>query len=375
MLSRDLLCDNKMISAYKFRLYPNKIQETMMYRHLWLSKNLWNELLAFSKIHYQNYGLFPTKRTLQLMSKNYGIYSQTQRSISHRVSDSIMRVFKLRKKGIECGFPRFKSIERMKSLYYPQATQGFNLETKLKVTPFGEISIKQHRNIKGDIKTLSLKREPTGKWYAIFTAERDAKVKKNRGKAVGIDLGLKTFAILSNGKIVDNPHHLREQEDKLAFLQRNLSMCKKGSENRKKARYKVALLYEKIANTRKDFLHKLSHSLVSRYSKIAMEQLASQKMSEGVLGKHINDAGWSMFANMIRYKAEEAGSEAVFVDPKYTTQECSKCGTRSKKELCDRRHECSSCGLSMDRDLNAARVILNRATVGHIGCNVCGVGI
>jgi len=360
-----------MIITYKFRLYPSKLQDIEMRKHLWISKNLWNELLSFSKEQYQNYGLFPTKRTLQSMSKVTGLFSQTRQEVSHRVFESIMRVFKLRKKGIDCGFPRFKSFDRMKSLYYPQA--GFELGTKLKVTPFGELSIVKHRKIKGDIKTLSLKREPTGKWYAIFTAERDAKVKRNRGKAVGIDLGLKTFATLSNGKIVDNPRHLKEHEDKLAFLQRNLSRCKKGSNNRFKMKHRVALLHEMVANTRKDFLHKLSHSLVSRYSKIAMEKLASKEMSEDGLGKHINDAGWGMFANMIRYKAEEAGSKVIFVDPKYTTQECNRCGTLSKKELCDRRHDCPSCGLSMDRDLNAAKVILKRATAGYAGCNACGV--
>ena len=357
--------------VYKFRIYPTKLQEIELKKHLWLSKNLWNNLLSFSKDHYQSYDLFPTKNTLQMMSKGEGMYSQTRQEVSHRVFESIMRIFKLRKKGIKCGFPRFKNIDRTKSLYYPQS--GFELNKKLSVTPFGELSIVKHRRIKGEIKTLSLKREPTGKWYAIFISEYEPKIKINKGKEIGIDLGLKSFATLSNGKIISNPKHLQKQEDKLAFLQRNLTRCKKGSHNRNKARYKVALLHEKVSNTRKDFLHKLSDKLTSRYSRIIMEDLQSKDMVENGFGKEINDTGWGMFANMIRYKAEEAGSEAVFVDPKYTTQECSKCGTRSRKTLAERTHKCPACGLKLDRDVNAAKVILKRATAGLVGCNACEV--
>jgi putative transposase len=361
-----------MIRAYKFRLYPSKLQDTEMRRHLWLSKNLWNELLAHAKQVYEATKKFPKKTELQSMVKGKGMYSQTQQCVSHRVFESIKRVFTLKKKGISCGFPRFKSFDRMKSLQYPQS--GFKLGAKLKVTPFGEISIKQHRDIKGEVKTLSLKREGSGKWYAIFTAEEEVTPKKNKGGEVGIDLGLKSFATLSNGEVVSNPRHLRQHEDKLAFLQRNLSRCTKGSKNRYKAKHKVALLHERVANTRRDFLHKLSTSLVSQYSKIVMEDLAPKQMSEKNFGKSIHDAGWGMFSNMIRYKAESAGCEAVFVDPKNTTKECSKCGVLSKKHLWDRVHLCPSCGYSADRDLNAAQVILKRATLGHSGCNACGVG-
>ena len=175
-----------MIRSYKFRLYPSKSQELEMKKHLWLAKSLWNELLAFVKEHYQIYGMFPTKGTMQLMAKNYGMYSQVQQNVAHKVIDAVWRMITLRKKGIDCGFPRFKSVDRMKSLHYPQNDNGFNLGNKLKVTPFGELSIVQHRKIKGDIKTLTIKREPTGKWFAIFTAEREARIRKNRGgKKIG----------------------------------------------------------------------------------------------------------------------------------------------------------------------------------------------
>ena len=338
-----------------------------MCSHLKISKNLWNELLAYSKEYYAKEEKFPKKSELQSMVKGKGLYSQVQQCVSHKVYGSIKRFFMLRKKGIKCGFPRFKSFDRMKSLNYPQS--GFKLGKKLKVTPFGEISIRQHREIKGKIKTMSLKREPSGKWFAIFTAEQEIEPKANNGGQVGIDLGLMSFATLSNGTAIDNPRHLKKHESKLAFLQRKISKRRKGSKNRLKAKHKVALLHEKIANARKDFLHKFSSKLVSAYSLIAMERLAPKEMAEKNFGKSIHDAGWSMFANMIRYKAEEAGCEVVFVNPKNTTKECSSCGVLSEKTLMDRMHNCPVCSLSADRDINAAKVILNRAMAGTARSN------
>jgi len=357
--------------AYKFRIYPSKKQEEQMRQHLWLAKNLWNEMLEHSKQTYKDFGYFPTRNTMQLIVKDYGLYSQTQQEVAHRVFNSLMRVFKLRKKGVECGFPRFKSFDRMKSLNYPQS--GFSLDKKLKVTPFGEISIKKHREIKGRIKTLTLKKESSGKWFAVFTAEEEILLpKENKGEAVGIDLGLKTFATLSNGEMIKNPRHLMKHEDRLAFIQRKFSKKKKRSSNRKRAKVRIARLHEKVADTRKDFLHKTTTDLVNIYSFIALEKLASQEMAEQHYGKQINDAGWNMFANMLAYKAEGAGCRMVFVDPRNTSKTCSQC--QSIKEdltLWDRIYTCPACGLSMDRDLNAARNILIRATPGQGGSNAC----
>ncbi|MBI3412755.1 MAG: IS200/IS605 family element transposase accessory protein TnpB, partial [Candidatus Aenigmarchaeota archaeon] len=250
---------------------------------------------------------------------------------------------------------------------------GFKLGRKLKVTPFGEISIKKHREIEGKVKTLTLKKESSGKWFATFCVEQERKESRiNNGKKVGIDLGLMKFAVLSDGKVIKNPKHLEQHEEKLAQSQRQLSKKKKGSNNRRKAKSKAARLHEKVSNARADFLHKTSTSLVNDYSLIALEKLASQEMSEQNFGKQINDAGWNTFANMISYKAESAGCKIVFVDPKNTTKMCSDCGELVEKELSERVHNCPSCGLSIDRDLNAARNILIRATVGQTGSNACG---
>jgi len=359
--------------AYKFRIYPSKNQEELLNKHLWLAKNLWNELLAHCKQLYKDFGYFPTKNTLQLMVKNYGLYSQTQQEVAHRVYNSVMRVFKLKKRGIKRGFPRFKSIERIKSLHYPQYETGFWLDKKLKVTSFGEISIKRHREIKGKIKTLTLKRESSGKWFAIFSVKEEKPMpKENKGDAVGIDLGLMNFATLSDGMRIDNPRYFKKHEERLAFIQRKFNFHRKRSKNHKKAKIKVAKLHEKISDCRRDFLHKISTELVNDYSVIALEKLSSKEMAEENYGKQINDAGWNMFASMLAYKAEGAGCRVVFVDPKDTSKTCSRCGNiRNSLSLWDREYICSNCGLSVDRDINAARNILTRATPGQGGSNAC----
>lgn len=359
--------------AYKFRLYPSKIQEKQMLHHLILAKDLWNELLAHSKRMHQNFGLFPNKTTLITMAKKYGLFSQSQQEIAGRICKSIRKFLKLKKQRKEGGFPRFKSIDRMKSLNYPQA--GFKLkEKKLYANPFGKINIKQHREIKGKIKTLTLKRMPTGKWFACFVVEElPIQPKQNAGEKIGIDLGLKNFVTLSNGVKIENPCHLKKYEERLAFLQRRKDRKQKKSHNQKKDNLRISKMHEKIADTRTDFLHKLSTKLVNDFSLIALEKLAIQQMTEQNFGKQINDAGWGTFAKMLAYKAEGAGCQMVFVNPKNTTKQCSQCGAMIEKTLGDRIHKCF-CGLEIDRDENASINILAKATVGITGINASGIG-
>ena len=357
--------------TYRFRIYPSKAQEKQMHQHLWLAKNLWNELLEHSKNTYRNFDKFPTKNSLQIMVKNTGLFSQTSQEIAHRVRGSVWRYVELRKAGNRrAGFPRFKSMNRMHNLHYPQF--GFSLGKKLNVTPFGEIQIVQHREIKGKIKTLTLKREASGKWFACFAVEEIPIIKASNGGArIGIDLGLKNLATFSNGLMIKNPQHIKKHQEKIAFLQR-ASDRKKGSKNRRKAKKRVAVEFEKLKNTRRDFRHKLSRNLVDSYSFIALENLASQKLAQQNFGRQINDAGWGELANMLRYKAESAGCEVVFVNPKDTTRACCICGNIVDMPLTVRTYDCQLCGNNMDRDLNAACNILKRATVGITGSNACG---
>ncbi|MFH1222472.1 MAG: transposase [Candidatus Micrarchaeota archaeon] len=374
--------------AYKFRLYPNKEQRQEMQTHLWLSKNLWNDMLELTKDLYNQYGYFATTKALREIAKNSGLFSQTAQDVEARLNKSIRGMIARRKKKINTGFPRFKNIDRVKSLTYPQS--GFSLgNKKLKVTPFGEINIKKHREIQGEIKTLMLKREPSGKWFAIFTAEAAVQpIPMKEGESIGIDLGLMAFATLSNGEKIKKPKHMRIYEDKLADAQRELSTKRKGSKNRRKAKIIIGRIYQKVANTRKDWLHKTANTLLSQYSLIALEKLDVQGIAKEH-GRGTGDAAWSIFTNILSYKAESAGCEVVFVNPKNTTKQCSGCSEMVRKELHERQHNCPSCGLNMDRDLNAAINILNvatssrnscgqksqhKATDGQTGSNACGDG-
>jgi putative transposase len=362
----------KATRAWKFRLYPTKSQTKEMQTHLWLSKNLWNDGLELAKQLYADYQKFPTKSTYQVISKNSGLYSQTAQDVFIRLDLAIKAKVRRKKAGLKGGFPRFKSMDRTKSLHYPQS--GFSITgKKLKVTPFGKISIKLHRPVEGKIKTMTLKKEATGKWYAILTSEIEVEsVPQNNGIPVGMDLGLMNFAVLSDGTSIKNPRHLKKHQDNLRIKQKALSRAKRGSSNRKKAKKCLAIIHEKVRNTRRDFLHKLSRKLVHSHSLIALEDLASQEMAEQMLGKSIHDAGWSEFISMLSYKAEGAGSRVVLVNPANTTKLCSGCGEMVEKELRERQHNCPSCGLSISRDHNAAINILKRATGGTPGSNSCG---
>lgn len=365
------------MKAYKFRIYPTRTQDIQMRKHLWLAKELWNDLLAHSKFMLDCFDKVPSVDSLQIMAKGWGMFSQTQQEISHRVNIATMRFFKLRKKGIKVGFPRFKSFNRMKSLHYPQYGTGFSLDEKLNVNPFGPIKIKQHREIKGTIKTLALKREASGKWFAIFTVEEPPTASRiNKGPEVGIDVGLKCFAKISDENSISNPRHFKKYEDELAQAQRRLSRKKKGSKNRYRAKKKVAMVHEKIGNVRLDFLHKTSTMLVNKYSFIGIEDLSVQKMAMNGLGKSINDAGWGTLAQFLNYKAGNAGSLVVAVDPRNSTKTCHRCHHVQDMPLWERIYRCPDCGLVMDRDLNSAKYIfqLAKATPGHDGSNASGDG-
>jgi putative transposase len=288
-----------------------------------------------------------------------------------RLLKAIALVFSKKKQGQKAGFPRFKSFERVKSFTYPQS--GFKLfEKEVELSKIGTIEIRKHRDLNGEIKTLTIKKSPSGKWFAIFTSELDQEAPtKKPGEQVGLDLGIEHFAYLSNGKIIENQRHLKKTAKKLKKEQRRLSRKQKGSKNRRKARTKVAIAYENLVNKRRDFLHKVTHSLVNSYSLIALENLNVSALSKGFLAKEILDCSFAEFTNLLHYKAEEAGCEIKLVNPAYTTQQCSNCSLIQKKLLVERRHHCS-CGADMPRDLNSAINIYTKATCGQQGSNACG---
>jgi len=342
-----------------------------MSRHLQACKDLWNSLLEYAKAYHGETGKFPSRKQLYLKTKGTAVFSQIAQNIADRLAKALHGMLVRKNAGIQAGFPRFKPIERMKSFTYPQF--GFRLvDNRLELSGIGRIAIKKHRELEGKIKTLTVKRSASDKWYAIFTTmvEKE-KPEKKEGPVAGIDLGIENFACLSDATIIENPRHLLQAEERLKKAQKRLSGKKKGSKNRRKARLKVAICHERLTGKRRDFLHKTSRRLVEKYSFLALENLNVAGMTRGFLAKYVLDCSWAEFTGMLRYKAESAGCELVLVEPAHTTSKCSNCGLVRKKSLAERWHECP-CGASMHRDLNAAINILGRATVGTTVSQACG---
>jgi putative transposase len=349
--------------AWKYRIYPSRKHNKELNNYLNTCKNLWNSLLEYTKEYYDETKKFPSRKQLYLLSKDTNLYSQVGQNVADKLVKSLKVMIAKKKAGKKAGFPRFKSFDRMRSFTYPQF--GFKLSDKLELSGLGSIMIKKHRNIQGQIKTLTIKKSPSRKWFAIFTSEVEiAEPQKKQKPKTGIDLGIEYFAYLSNDSKIENPRHLKRAELILKRLQQQLSRKKKGSKNRRKARLKVALSHEKVTNTRRDFLHKTSRKLVESFSFIAMENLNVLGLAKSFLAKHVLDCSWAEFLNMLHYKAAEAGSEIVLVNPAHTSAKCSSCGLVQKKSLAERWHDCV-CGESMHRDLNAAKNILTRATHGQ----------
>ncbi len=360
----------KVMRAWKYRLYPSRSQEKILDRHLYECKTIWNSLLAYAKENYEETRKFPARKQLYLRTKETNMFSQVAQNVADRLAKSLKGFVAKRKAGRKAGFPRFKSIERVRSFTYPQF--GFKLNDRLGLSGIGNVAIRKHREMDGEIKTLVIKRSPSGKWHAIFTTESERKMpERNKTPPVGIDLGIETFAYLSDGSRIENPRNLRLAEERLKLAQRRMSNKTKGSSNRAKNRKAVAIAYEKLTNKRRDFLHKVSSNLVKNHSLIAMEALNNEGLARGFLAKEVLDCSWAEFVSMISYKAEGAGCEVVLVNPAYTSQMCSNCGLIQKKTLAERWHDCA-CGASMHRDLNAALNILQRATGGTPGSKACG---
>ncbi len=347
-----------------------------------------------------------------------GVYSQVLQNCADRLAKAFDNFFgraKRKKRGehIKAGYPRFK--KRVRSITYPQS--GFGIDgNRLKVSRIGRIPVVLHREIEGKIKTLTLKRMPSGEWFAVLSCEVPAentdlpkanldspegesvnREHPNREKEMGIDVGISSFATLSDGTKAGNPRFLIKAEKRLKRAQRRLSRKKKGSKNRRKARHKVAILHGKVGDQRSDFLHKTARICADSYGFIAVEDLnVSGMVQNRHLSKAISDAGWSEFLHLLSCKAERAGGTIVKVRPNNTSQTCSECGHELEEHipLSERVFRCPYCGHEEDRDVNAAKNILERArearpicqrqimirpkgesvsyTVGHTGINAFG---
>jgi len=370
-----------MRKTYKYRLLPTKNQVQKLEWTLDKCRILYNSCLLDRRNNYEQTGKGLTRIRQQEILKSdkkkieflNDIHSQVLQDVLFRVERAFQGFFcRLKEKNGKAGYPRFKSENRYDSITYPQQP-GFQLtEQGLKLSKIGTIKLKKHREIKGDIETCTIKKE-IDRWYACFSVEYEPVKKLIPDKAIGIDMGIKSFATLSNGEIIDNPKYLRKSEERLITKQRQLSQKKKGSYNRKKARIKVAKLHCKVRNQRNDFHHKVSRKIVDTYGFIVVENLHIKGMVRNHhLAKSISDAGWRQFLNYLTYKAEEAGCLVEKVFPHYTSINCSVCGEPVPKTLAQRIHRCPFCKTVMDRDHNAAQNILLKSTAGTAGINAWG---
>lgn len=347
---------------YEYRLYPSKKQKVKIITSLKVCKVIYNELLESSINTYKE-----TKKTLRkfdynkLIKGKYPVHSQVAQNVSDRVHKAFSNFFR-RVKNKSCkqkGFPRFKS--RVNSITFPQSGFKIMSDKRLHLSKIGNIPIILHRIPKGKIKTLTIKQNKVGQWFAIFSCEVQDKVVVHAStEKIGIDVGLENFATLSNGEVISNPRHLIQSEHRLKLLQRRLSRKKKGSANRRKARFRLAKQHLKVANQRADFLHKLSRTITQKFAVINVEKLNITSMLKShLLAKSIGDASWNTFIRNLEYKAVTSGSELVKVNARNTSKTCSECGTVIKMPLAKRKFSCPKCGFVCHRDLNASINILN----------------
>lgn len=358
-----------MRKTFKYRLFPTKTQRTRLDQTLESCRKVYNKTLAMRKDAWEqekrNVTYYDTKKMLPIWKEEIPelkeVYSQVLQNVTERVDLAFQAFFRRVKAGEKPGYPRFKGYGRYDSFTFTQS--GFKLNGKLTLSKIGDIKIRLHRPIEGTIKTLTIQRDRLGNFYACFSCEVESKPLPVSDEVVGIDLGLTTFATLSNGEAIQRERWLKQDEKDLKRIQRKVEKLAKGSPERRKAVKALNHVHTRIKNRRNNFAHQESRKLVNRYGLIVFEKLDIQDMQKNghkTISKGIADVAWGKFVSYTTSKAVEAGRGVILVDPRGTTQECSGCGSVVPKDLSVRTHSCTHCGLVMDRDLNAARNILGR---------------
>jgi putative transposase len=361
-----------MLRAFKYRLYPTKRQQRLLERQLEECRWLYNHLLAERKTAWderqESLRLYDQQATLPALKAERQhlaeVNAQALQNVAVRIDLAFKAFFRRVRTGETPGYPRFRGRGRYTSITYPQAPSGCKLDAdakRLRLHGVGEVKILLHRPVEGTPKTATIQRSSTGKWSVCFSCEcAEPEPLPETGQQVGIDMGLTTFATLSNGREIANPRFFRVEEHALAKVQRAHSKLEKGTPERAKHRHVVARVHERIGWRRDDFAHQQSRRIADSYDLIAVEDLSVNQLARNhCLAKSIHDVAWSQFASLLSYKAAWAGRKVVAVNPAYTSKDCSSCGHRKADlTLADRTYACPHCGLVLDRDLNAARNIV-----------------
>ncbi|NEO75079.1 transposase [Moorena sp. SIO4G3] len=382
-----------MIAAYQYRLRLTKTQESEIERWLDMLRCQYNYLLADRFNWYEqnrcsinscplichlpdlrnNPDYFSQKKTLPQLKKDRPWYkvvqSQVLQDCVKRVDLAFKRFLKGDSNGKRSGRPRFKGKNRYRSFTFPSLSKSPIDGNILTLPKFGKVKMIYHRPIPEgfNIKTATITRKADG-YYVTLSIQDDSVPNlipvDSVENPIGIDMGLKSFLIKSDGSEVPIPQYYRKAQKRLKKIQKAVSRSKKSSNNRKKAVIELGKAHKKVADTRKDFHFKTAKSLVDNHDLVAHEKLNIKGLARTKLAKSILDAGWGQFLSILSSKAENAGLVTVAVNPRNTSQNCSNCGTKVPKKLKDRIHSCPSCGYTEDRDVNAAINILKLA-VGH----------
>ncbi|MGL6343790.1 MAG: RNA-guided endonuclease InsQ/TnpB family protein [Waterburya sp.] len=356
-----------MYKAYKFRLYPTDEQQLALAKSFGCCRWYWNYSLNLCQETYQTTGKSLSRNAIQgLLPKLKkelpwltDAYSQCLQYVALNLSTAYKNFFEKR-----AGFPRFKSKHGRQSISYPANVKLIN--DYIKLPRIGLIYCKQDRKFDGKIKTVTVSKNPDGKYFASILVDDGKEIPSPNcdGKAIGIDLGLTHFCITSNGSKFDNPRHTKKHGANLKKKQQSLSRKQKGSNRRHKAKKLVARVHSKIKRVREDFLHKLSRKIVNENQVIAVENLNVKGMVRNHnLAKAISDCGWGQFCTMLKYKSEWEGKTYIEVDRFFASSKtCNVCLNKiDSLDLDIRVWTCVRCFTSHDRDINAAKNIRNEA--------------
>ena len=383
-----------MLKAYKYRIYPNKEQKIQIAKTFGCCRFVYNQTLAYHKDAYENEKKSVSKTDCnnycnRELKKEYEWLKDVDKfALTNAIYNMDAAYRKFFKE--HAGYPKFKSKRDNHKSYttnYTNENIVVDFEKgRVKLPKLKMVKAKQPREFEGQIKSATISQMPSGKYFVSILVEEEQVELPKVEKSIGIDLGIKDLVITSDGEKIDNLKLIKKYENKLVRQQRKLAHKQKGSKNREKQRIKVAKIYEKIANTRNDYLHKISHKLINENQVIVSEDLSVSNMVKNAnLAKSISDCGWSELTRQLQYKADWYGRTYVkigrFVP---SSQICHVCGYKNEetKDLSVRKWTCPQCQTEHDRDINAAINIQNEglkqiaqkyfSTVGTIGINACG---